>query len=118
MVAGHGYDMIDAFHRMTGAYGHLNHIRERAAWVITNGTHDIDGNMWQSYPQVVTTSGAPEFEGGTPTMLSVVIVQTAFLLRSGRDYRLSVLPVPLVAKAVGSTSGRLISGIGARRSAS
>jgi hypothetical protein len=50
MVAGHEYAMIDTFHRLTGAYGDLNHMSERAAWVMTNGSHEIDGNMYQSYP--------------------------------------------------------------------
>jgi hypothetical protein len=50
MVAGHELAMTDEFHRLTGAYGDVNHIKERAAWVMTNGSHRLEGNMWQSYP--------------------------------------------------------------------
>jgi len=50
MIIGHEFAMTDAFDHLTGAYGDLNHMTERARWVTTNGTHDLEGDMNESFP--------------------------------------------------------------------
>lgn len=50
MVYGHEFAMTDAFDRLSGAYGDVNHLWERASWEMTNGTHDLKSDMNKEFP--------------------------------------------------------------------
>jgi hypothetical protein len=48
MVAGHESEMMDRFAFLTGAPGVS--LRNTTSWTTTNGTHELEGDMFKAYP--------------------------------------------------------------------